>query len=64
MTTYRREFLFFQAKVMGAVCDKYIGFMKGSFVEQKVNPLPGGQPALFMLRLDAIIPAAQFCLSL
>ena len=35
-----------------------VDFFEGSFVEQQVEPLPGGQLAPLVLDLDAFIPAA------
>ena len=54
-----RCFWFASPNVAGAMGDEHIEFVEGAGVEQQIEPLAGGELALFMLRVDALLAAAQ-----
>src|SRR5262249_29505690 len=49
------------AEVGRAMLDEHVPFFEGAVIEEKIDPLAGGQFALCMLRLDAALPTAQAC---
>src|SRR5216110_3376735 len=52
--------LAFQTEVAGAMLDQLVEFLKGVFVEQKIDPLTGGYLAGGVLLLDARRAATLF----
>jgi hypothetical protein len=53
------DLLVLHAEVGTAVLDEHVPFFEGAFVEQQFQPLARRQLALGMLRLDALLAAAQ-----
>jgi hypothetical protein len=51
---------FSMPKFHGAVFDEHVEFLERPLVEQQLDALAGGQLALAVLRLDALLAAAQF----
>jgi hypothetical protein len=41
------------------VLDEHVPFLERAFVEQQLQPLAGGELALLVLRIDALLAAAQ-----
>ena len=51
------------AELVGAMFDEHVELLEAALVQQEVDPLPGGQLALGVLRGDAALAAAQLGLS-
>src|SRR3546814_14158480 len=49
----------FHAEVDAIVLDVHVEFLERAFVEQHLQPLARGQPALAVLRVDAFLTAAH-----
>ena len=56
-----RHFGLFHAEFHRAMLDKHVEFLERALVEQKLDALPRGQLAAGVLRLDALLAAAEFC---
>ena len=55
-----KHLLIFQTKVGGPVGDKAVQLDEAAFVQQEVEPLPGGKLSLGVLRLDSRFAATEF----
>ena len=54
-----RDLLILHAEVDAAVLDEHVPFLERAFVEQQLDALARRQLALFVLGVDALLPAAQ-----
>src|SRR5439155_3877938 len=56
-----RHLVLLHAELGGAVLDEHVEFLERSLVEQQLDALARGQLAAGVLRLDALLPAAELC---
>ena len=54
-----RHLVVLHAKVRAAVLHEHVPFFKGAVVQQQLNALAGGELALFVLGVDALLAPAQ-----
>ncbi len=52
-------FVLLHAEFGGAVFDEHVELLERALVEQEFDALAGGQLAALVLRLDALLPAAE-----
>ena len=53
-----RDLLLGHAEIRAAMLDEHVPFLEGAGIQQQLDALPGGQPSLGMLGLDALDAAA------